>query len=291
MTTLRRITRTPAGAFGLLVVIALAVVLVFAPLLAPYSFDQQDIPHRLQGPSPQHLLGTDHLGRDLLSRLLYGSRVALGVAFPSVLAALVDWAGLGPGSGYLGGAVDAAIILLTDTVQSFPALILALALLALIGPSTGSVMFVVALAFAPGYARVVRAGAGGAGIGLCGGGARPGRWPAAHCAAACAAQHRGSAYRVAGYGLAECHHPRGRLVLLGPGRAPAHAQLGVVLADGFGKIRQSPWPVMWASATLMLTRWASRCLAKRCVMRLIRNIDLPGFPKPGRSRREPCLPR
>ncbi len=254
LTTLRRITRTTAGLFGLAVVMVLAVVLLLAPVLAPYSFDQQDIPNRLQSPSAQHLLGTDHLGRDLLSRLIFGSRVALGVAFPSVLAALLIGLALGLASGYLGGAVDAAIILLTDTVQSFPALILALALLALIGPSIGSVMFVVALAFAPGYARVVRAQVQvvralafvEVGRAL---GANTLRIVLRHVLPNIVAP----LIVLLAMDLPSAITIEAGLSFLGLGVRPPTPSWGVVLADGFGKIRQSPWPVLWASAALMLT--------------------------------------
>ena len=253
-TTLRRITRKPTGLFGLLVVIALAVVLTCAPILAPFDFDKQDIPNRLQGPSPSHPLGTDHLGRDLLSRLIYGSRVALGVAFPAVLAAVLIGLLLGLASGYLGGAVDAAIILFTDTLQSFPALILALALLALIGPSIGSVMFVVALAFVPGYARVVRAQVQvvrtlpfvEVGRAL---GASSLRIVVWHVLPNIIAP----LIVLLAMDLPSAITIEAGLSFLGLGVRPPTPSWGVVLADGFGKIRQSPWPVLWASAALMLT--------------------------------------
>ena len=73
----------PLGALGFLIVLGFLFVVVFAPWLAPYSYEEQDIPNMLQGPSRQYPLGTDHLGRDLLSRIIYGSRIALGVAVPA----------------------------------------------------------------------------------------------------------------------------------------------------------------------------------------------------------------
>ena len=103
----REVIRRPSGAFGLFIVFALVIVLLFAEVLAPYGPAEQDIPNRLQGPSEQYLLGTDHLGRDLLSRLLYGTRIAMGVAIPAVLIALFIGIVLGLVSGYAGGSVDA----------------------------------------------------------------------------------------------------------------------------------------------------------------------------------------
>ncbi|MDF1501011.1 MAG: hypothetical protein P1P76_11125 [Anaerolineales bacterium] len=78
------VLRRPLGALGFLIVLIFMLMVLFAPLIAPYGFAEQDIPSMLQAPSAAHLLGTDHLGRDLLSRLMYGSRIALGVAVPSV---------------------------------------------------------------------------------------------------------------------------------------------------------------------------------------------------------------
>ncbi|HXV44708.1 MAG TPA: ABC transporter permease, partial [Anaerolineae bacterium] len=147
LSLLYELARRPAGLFGLLLVAGLLTMLLFAPLLAPYDHAQQDIKNRLQGPSPSHPLGTDHLGRDLLSRLIYGTRVALGTAFPAVLGALLCGLVLGLLAGYLGGSVDNTLLVIMDSIQAFPAVILALALLALLGPSIANVIFVIALAF------------------------------------------------------------------------------------------------------------------------------------------------
>ena len=84
----RQLVSRPSGLFSMLVIGFLLVLFAFGPLIAPYGAAEQDIKHRLEGPSRDHLLGTDHLGRDILSRLIVGTRVALGVAVPSVLAAL-----------------------------------------------------------------------------------------------------------------------------------------------------------------------------------------------------------
>lgn len=251
---LTQIARRPAGLFGLLIVAGLLLVLVFAPLLTPYNDAKQDIKHRLEGSSLIHPLGTDHLGRDLLARLLFGTRVALGTAFPAVLIALACGLVLGLLAGYLGGMVDNLILVLTDTLQAFPALILALALLALLGPSVGSVIFVVALAFTPGYARVVRAqvlavkeqpfveveqslGAGHLRIVL------------VHLAPNILAP----LVILLAMDLPSAITVEAGLSFLGLGVQPPTPSWGVILADGFGKIRTSPWPVLWAGLTLMLT--------------------------------------
>jgi peptide/nickel transport system permease protein len=251
---LGQVARRPAGLFGLLIVTGLLIILIFAPLLAPYDPAKQDIKHRLEGPSLAHPLGVDHLGRDLLSRLMFGSRVALGAAFPAVLTALLVGLILGLFAGYAGGLIDYAVLVLTDTLQAFPALILALALLALLGPSTGNVIFVVALAFAPGYARVVRAqvlslktqpfveveqtlGAGSWRIVLI------------HILPNILAP----LVILLAMDLPSAITVEAGLSFLGLGVQPPTLSWGVILADGFSKIRTSPWPVLWAGLTLMLT--------------------------------------
>ncbi len=137
------------------VVVLIALVAVFAPAIAPYPFDAQDIPNRLQGPSSEYLLGTDHFGRDLLSRVIYGTRIALSTALPAVGMALLLGTLMGLAAGYLGGMVDSVTVLILDTLQAFPGVILALAILAVAGPS--SLVYVLAVTFVPGYARVIRA--------------------------------------------------------------------------------------------------------------------------------------
>ena len=151
------VLRRPLGILGLLIVSGFFLMVIFAPLLAPYDYAEQDIPSMLQGPSQAHPLGTDHLGRDLLSRIIYGSRIALGVAVPAVSVALVGGLVLGLTAGYLGGGVDNATLVVLDSLQAFPAVILALAILALLGSSLVNVIIVIGLAWIPGYARIARA--------------------------------------------------------------------------------------------------------------------------------------
>jgi len=153
----RDIAAKPTGLFALVLLAILAVAVVFAPLAAPYDPAAQDTANRLQGPSGQHLLGTDHLGRDLLSRAIFGARIALGVAIPAGVLALAVGLVLGLVGGYLGGRTDNVLVVLMDSMQAFPAVILALALLALLGPSLRNVIIVVAITFAPAYARMARA--------------------------------------------------------------------------------------------------------------------------------------
>ena len=154
---LRALVRRPVGLLSLLVVACIFAVAICAPLLAPRSPTAIDVVNMFQGPSPAHLLGTDQLGRDNLSRLIFGGRTALGIAIPAVAAAFVVGLCLGLVAGYLGGWIDKLLIVLIDTGLSLPAVILALALLTVLGPSIGNTILLIAVAYAPYYARLARA--------------------------------------------------------------------------------------------------------------------------------------
>jgi len=142
---------------GLALVGLLALVAAAAPGLARFDPDAQDLALRLAAPGGGHWLGTDDLGRDILSRLLYGSRVTLGVVV--LIAAIVPPLGLliGCVAGYCGGVIDAALMRTADVFLAFPRLILALALVAALGPGIDHAVLAIALAAWPPYARLARA--------------------------------------------------------------------------------------------------------------------------------------
>jgi peptide/nickel transport system permease protein len=145
-------------ALGALIVVALLILIaIAAPLLAPRNPYTQNLAQRLQPPSARHWLGTDELGRDLLSRLIYGGRITLGMVVAVV--ALVAPFGLIVGcvAGYLGGTLDRVLMRFTDIVLAFPRLILALAFVAALRPGIGSAVIAIALTSWPPYARLARA--------------------------------------------------------------------------------------------------------------------------------------
>jgi peptide/nickel transport system permease protein len=251
---LRQLVHNPSGLLGLVIVMGLGVMLVFAPFLAPYGYAQQDIPNRLQGPSADHLLGTDHLGRDLLSRIVFGSRVAMGVALPSVVASLSTGLILGLVAGYLGGKVDALLLVLMDAVHAFPAIFLALAMLSVLGPSLRSVVFVIAVAFTPGYWRIVRAQVLSvrenpyieAERSL---GASSARIVFIHILPNIVAP----LITMLAMDLPWAVTFEAGLSFLGIGVQPPTPSWGLILAQGFDWIRNSPWVVVWTGLILMLT--------------------------------------
>jgi peptide/nickel transport system permease protein len=141
---------------GGIVVLALALIAIFAPLLAPYDPNAIDLFATAQGPNRTHLLGTDDIGRDVLSRVIYGTRVSLSVGLVSVTIYVAIGMLLGSVSGYFGGWVDSTIQRFTDAVMCFPSLIIIIAAVAIIGPSIYNVMIVIGLLTWPGICRLVR---------------------------------------------------------------------------------------------------------------------------------------
>lgn len=152
----KRLLKNFAFTSGLLLTVGLIVVALAAPLLAPFDPDVQDTAHRLQPPSHQHLLGLDDLGRDVLSRIIFGARVSLRVGFSVVILASALGITLGAIAGYFGGAVDTAVMRLTDILLAFPGILLAIALVAVLGPSLNNVVLALATIGWVGYARLVR---------------------------------------------------------------------------------------------------------------------------------------
>jgi peptide/nickel transport system permease protein len=152
-----RLLRDPTGAVGTLFVLTIIGLAVFAPWITPYAPDEIDVLNRLAAPSAEHWMGTDQLGRDVFTRLVYGTRIALAVSIPAVLSGAVVGMLLGLIAGYVGGSVETSLIWLFDVVRSFPALLFAIAIIALTGPSLFMVVFIMALTRFPSYGRLIRA--------------------------------------------------------------------------------------------------------------------------------------
>lgn len=145
------------GLMGLTFVTAIVVLAVFAPWLTPYAPDEIDVAHRLGGPNADHWMGTDQLGRDIFTRLLYGARIALMVALPATGLAVLLGLTFGLIAGYIGGTVDHVIVMLFDVVRSFPDLLLAIALIALTGPNLTMLVVIIGVVNFPAYGRLIRA--------------------------------------------------------------------------------------------------------------------------------------
>jgi len=152
-----RLKRNRMAMVGLGLVLGLFVVSIFAPWLAPYDPNHIDLKQVLMAPSQAHLLGTDTLGRDVFSRIIYGSRVSLKVGFVAVGLATLIGLLVGALAGYYGGWVDQLLMRLVDLMLCFPAFFLILAVIAVLEPSIWNIMAVIGLTSWMGVARLVRA--------------------------------------------------------------------------------------------------------------------------------------
>ncbi|WP_306681343.1 ABC transporter permease [Pseudogemmobacter lacusdianii] len=251
---MRKILREPMGFFGLALVVLILASAIFADLLAMYDPTKIAPQNRFQGPSLTHLLGTDHLGRDLLSRVLYGARIALLVALGSTALSLMLGIVLGLMAGYGPRWLDAFLLLVFDAMKSFPTIMLALTIVTLAGPSMVSVVMVVVMVSVPGYARIIRT----------------------QTIAMKTAEHV-TAARSMGAGtirilrvhilpniigpiviLASMDVPvvigiEAGLSFLGLGVRPPTPSWGTILNDGFANIRDSSWIVIAGGLPIILT--------------------------------------
>ena len=153
---LLRLSKSPLAMFGLAIIFVLVFCAIFAEVISPYSPIKQDLMHMFETPSAAHWLGTDEFGRDILSRLIYGARVSLQVGFIAVGIALITGGMLGAVSGYYSGRLDNCIMRVMDVLLSIPQTLLAIAIVAALGPSLMNLMIAVGISAVPTYARIVR---------------------------------------------------------------------------------------------------------------------------------------
>lgn len=237
---------------GLLVVILLA--LIFGPMLSPYEPARLNVVDALAGPSATHWLGTDSFGRDVLTRLLHGGRVTLGIGIAVIAIAFTVGVTYGTISGFAGGWVDIAMMRVVDAVLSFPALVLAIALAAAFGASLENAMLAVAITLAPQFARVARAQAVSISV-----------RPFVEAAIALGLPNRRILWRyILPNGLApllvQSTLALGSAVLqtaslgfLGLGAQPPIAEWGTDVANNLQYARGSPWVALAPGTSILLT--------------------------------------
>ena len=250
---IKRISSDPLGLLGLCLVTLMVVSALGASIFAPYDPIQLNIMDRLQGPSANHLLGTDQLGRDLFSRVLFGGQVALKVAFLTIGSALIIGVVLGMIAGYGPAWLDNSIMLLFDTIRSVPTIMLALAAVAVVGPSITTVIFVIALSSIPNYGRVVRTQTltikskdfVKAEMLM---GASLLRILSIHVLP----NILGPLLILASMDIPTVIALEAGLSFLGMGVKPPTPSWGSILNDGFALIRNTPWPIIAGSIPLVL---------------------------------------
>ena len=153
----RRLKKNKVAVVSLFVIVFVVLVALSAPLLAPYPYALQDNMRPLEGPSRDHLLGTDRLGRDVLSRLIYGSQQSLQMGFTAVLGAALLGVIIGSIAGYYGGFVDNLLMRILDIYQGVPMFLLTVTLAAVLGPSLQNAIIAIGISLIPGNARFMRA--------------------------------------------------------------------------------------------------------------------------------------
>ena len=155
--TFERLMRNKMAIAGLIFLGIVVLMALAAPVIAPYSYEEQDLFNTLKGPSGEHIFGTDNLGRDIFSRILYGGRNSLIIGFVSVGISAVIGVVLGAVAGYYGGKVDMVIMRLLDVLQSVPAILLAIAIAATMGPGFKNCIIALTVSSVPGFVRMTRA--------------------------------------------------------------------------------------------------------------------------------------
>jgi len=153
----KKIFKDPLGLMGFLLILSLILVAIFAPIIAPYSPSDIDIANRLNSPSSNHWFGTDNLGRDVFSRLVYGSRIALTVPILTISFGIILAIILGLIAGYSSERVGNSFLILFDIIKSFPALLFAMTIIALTGSNLFVLIIIIGITRFPAYARLIRA--------------------------------------------------------------------------------------------------------------------------------------
>jgi peptide/nickel transport system permease protein len=250
---LAHLRRSPLGLLGLVLVSLIVILSLFAGVLAPYDPFEIDVYNRLASPSAEHWLGTDQLGRDVLSRLLVGGQVAMKVALLAISISLTIGMALGMLAGFGPAWLDRMLVVGFDTLRSFPTIMFALAVVAIVGPSLNTVIMIIIITSIPSYARIVRTQTQ-------------------------ALRHRDFilAERAMGASTARIlrHHilpniaapllilasmdvpavvgMEAGLSFLGLGVSPPTPSWGSILNDGYSYLRNSPWPIIAGGIPLIL---------------------------------------
>lgn len=243
----------PGGRLGSALVVLILAMSVLGPALLPDGPDRLDIRGRFASPSLRHWAGTDALGRDLLSRIAAGGRVALGVSLAAIGLALPIGTLLGVAAAFAPGPAEAAILILFDIVAAFPSLLFALAAVALFGPGLGKIILLIAVTLVPHFGRVARVQA----LGLASA-------PFLEAARALGAGRTrillrhvvpnilGPLLVLASMDIPSVITIEAGLSFLGIGVPPPRASWGTLLHDGYVHLNQSTWPVVFSCLVLIL---------------------------------------
>ena len=155
-TFVKKFLKRKTAVLGLIIIVLLIIIAIIGPYIAPYQYDAYDYANALQGPSAEHLFGTDHYGRDIFSRMLVGARLTLGVSLSAVIVGAALGTVLGLLAGYYGGIIETLVMRGSDVLFSFPDILLAIAIVAILGPGIINVLIAVMVFTIPSFARIMR---------------------------------------------------------------------------------------------------------------------------------------
>lgn len=251
--SLSRVVKSKTSLMGLIIISLLIIVAIFAPQIATHSPTEQNIIERYQAPSGEHWLGTDELGRDIFSRLVFGARITIKIGVICVGISMVTGVLLGCVAGYFGRWVDQVIMRIIDIMMAFPSILLAIALVAVLGKSLTNAMIAVGIVGVPHFARIVRSTVlsvketeyieASRVIG-----AKNGRILFSHVLPNCLAPIIVQATLTVGTAILDA----AGLSFLGLGAQPPTPEWGAMLSDGRSALQTAPWVVMFPGLAIFL---------------------------------------
>ncbi|MEA1975043.1 MAG: nickel transporter permease [Bacillota bacterium] len=250
----KRLKKSKTSMFGLFIVLILIFFAIFTPFIAPHDPIVGQLSLRHNAPSAEYLFGTDSQGRDVLSRVLYGTKISIKIGLISVGIALIFGITMGVLAGYYGGIIDIIVMRIVDIMLAFPTILLALAIVTILGPSLTNAMIAVGVVNIPKFARIVRSSVLSvkeneyieAAISI---GCTDFEIITKHILPNCLAPILVQSTLTIGTAILEA----AGLSFLGLGAQPPMAEWGSMLADSRGYMRQAPWSVMYPGLAIMVT--------------------------------------
>lgn len=256
-----QLKRNPGAMAGGVVAVALVMVAILSPWIAPFDPIKPYPKDRLQGPSLDHLMGTDKLGRDVLSRVIAGAPYSLRMGLFAIAIGATVGVALGLIAGYYGGPISVGILMLTDAMLAFPSILLALSIVAALGPGLSNTMIAVGISWIPGFIRIVRASVLSAKENIYVEaarvvGARDGRIIVQHILPNVLAP----VIVLCTLGIAGAILIGASLSFLGLGAQPPTPEWGAILNDGRSVLRLAPWVATFPGVAIMITVLAMNLL-------------------------------